>query len=65
MLQQWSYAKGLLKRLHVLAAEAPQPHVLGDSGWSSRETLPHKRLACGQTDGPPLGRALMRDPHTA
>jgi hypothetical protein len=55
MLQRWFHAKGLFKRLQILnpilAIEASPLHVLGDSGWSFRETLPLRRLVCGQADG--------------
>jgi hypothetical protein len=55
MLQRWFHAKGLFKRLRmlnpILVIEASQLHVLGDSGWSFRETLPQRCLACGQANG--------------
>jgi len=55
MLQRWFHAKGLFKRLRmlnpILVIEASQLHVLGDSGWSFRETLPQRCLACGQGNG--------------
>ncbi|QIE28844.1 hypothetical protein SBC1_69460 (plasmid) [Caballeronia sp. SBC1] len=64
MLRPWLHAKGLFKRLQMLAIKAPELHVLGDSGWSFRETLPRHCLVREQGDGPRLSSRRTRAART-
>ena len=64
MLRPWLHAKGLFKRIQILAIEAPGLVVLGDSGWSFRATLPHECLVREQGSGPRLNRQRTRATRT-
>jgi len=64
MLRPWLHAKGLFRRIQILAIKAPGLVVLGDSGWSFRETLPHQCPVREQGNGLRLSRRRPRATRT-